>query len=228
MRALLLVVAGCGRVGFEPALDAGEPEVVYALDTAAAGGRVTASDPADDGFCQPAACPLGVAGIHGGAAHFSGAQGVHLGIPALAGAPPYTVAAWFRRTGGGDGTLVAKPIDAASYDDAFSLWVRADGTVVFETAFASRAADYLSGGLVDDGWHHAAASYDGQTKRLYVDGILSGAEATTDCLDAAGPLYLGTDLDVAAPINALVGDLDDVHFVPRVLSDPEIAALATP
>ena len=84
-------------------------------------------------------------------------------------------------------------------------------------------------------WHHLAAVYDysGQQVRIYIDGepqevqiyidgvlstdqLVTGEIATTD-----DSLFLGHPSDAG-----LIGELDDVHFYKRVLTDDEILQLA--
>jgi len=76
------------------------------------------------------------------------------------------------------------------------------------------------------GWHHIAATVDGATLAVYVDGLLA------DSLSAMSPPYtddavrVGCDFDQAAEEGFLMGMLDDVRLYDRPLTPDEIAALA--
>jgi hypothetical protein len=73
-------------------------------------------------------------------------------------------------------------------------------------------------------WVHLAATYDGDTIRLYVDGEL---EASADGPSSVGtnndPLGIGAGADGFRPLE---GALDDARIYDRALSGAEIAALA--
>lgn len=47
--------------------------------------------------------------------------------------------------------------------------------------------------VLDGGWHHLAATWDGATKLLYVDGAQIGAQAFVGLSTNTGPLHIGDD-----------------------------------
>ncbi len=81
--------------------------------------------------------------------------------------------------------------------------------------------------LAPDTWYHVAASYDGATWRLYVNGALDGQLAVNAIprSDSIQHFGLGTALDSAGtPVGALDGTLDEVRIWDRALDPQEILA----
>lgn len=77
-------------------------------------------------------------------------------------------------------------------------------------------------------WHHIAASYDGTTLRLYVNGALRSSTAAPPPRSVAAPIRIGRGPDLASetsPTQPFRGVLDDVRIYTKALSDAEIAAL---
>lgn len=75
--------------------------------------------------------------------------------------------------------------------------------------------------LINDGiWHHIAATYDGTTAKIYVDGLLENSLAVTmsfvSCQTSIGNDHLSEYFD---------GKLDDIGVWNRVLSATEVASL---
>ena len=71
-----------------------------------------------------------------------------------------------------------------------------------------------------DTWTHLAATWDGATLRLYVDGVLSGTKAVSGALvDSAGPLEIGGN---AVWGELFAGLIDDVRVYNRALTASEI------
>ncbi len=89
--------------------------------------------------------------------------------------------------------------------------------------FSGQSADVGgSTDLLDSRWHHVAATYDGSTVRLYVDGALnnSGAQSLNTTTQM---LYIGR-----APVRMseyFDGDIDDLRIYDRALRANEISAL---
>jgi hypothetical protein len=80
-------------------------------------------------------------------------------------------------------------------------------------------------------WHHVAATYDGGTWRLYLDGVLDG-ERVADAVprfDSIQHFGLGAAFDSkGAPSGGLHGALDEVRVYSRALTDLEIRPRCTP
>jgi hypothetical protein len=78
-------------------------------------------------------------------------------------------------------------------------------------------------------WHHVAASFDGTTWRLYVDGVLDvqAEAAAAPRSDSIQHFALGTAMDsMGTPQGRLAGALDEVRVWNRARTDAEIAESA--
>lgn len=133
-------------------------------------------------FGAPPHAPQWIHELSGAALHFDGDAFVDVERSIFLEPATVTVEAWVRGTGSDSSTyILAKGADdcvAASY----ALYTGASSGLCF---YIFDGANYIlspDGGTAiwDGNWHHAAGSYDGQTVRLYVDGveIQSGTPAT--------------------------------------------------
>jgi len=225
---LLCAVAACGRIDFDPDYGIAGLVVCYPMDDDPSRGHVRATVPAYDATC--AACPTASAGHDGGAYTFAGAQSVELPAigSALVGATANSVTVWARLQDNSynDG-IVSKPLVLDNNTNAFKLETAPPGIVLYETSACGTAYDTINAsGNLAGAWHHLATTWDGATKRLYVDGVLNASE-TTVVLDSDLPVELGADIDTGLIDAWMVGDLDDVCFWNRALDDIELASLAS-
>ncbi len=81
---------------------------------------------------------------------------------------------------------------------------------------------------INDGqWHHVAATYNGSTIALYVDGTLDASRAATGHIaQDSFPMYIGGDAQPPTGHTYLFnGKIDEVSLYNRALSAPEIAAI---
>jgi hypothetical protein len=144
---------------------------------------------------------LGAAPMAGVAANnalsFDGANDyVTFGSASRLGASNFTIEVWFRRTGAGttastgSGGVTAVPLlakgrgeaDGSNRDMNYFLGIRASDNVL--VADFEEGANGTTPGLnhpiagvtpiSNNVWHHAAATYDGATWRLYLNGALEG------------------------------------------------------
>ena len=174
----------------------------------------------------PAALRLGSSNAH-----------VALGNPAALGLAQFTLECWFRRDGSGvttstgTGGVTALPLvtkgraeqDASNVDMNYFLGIRgADSVLVAD--FEEGAAGATPGlnhpvigttPVTRGTWHHAAATYDGTTWRLYLDGVIDG-QATVgqpprfDSIQHAG---LGTAFNsTGVAAGYFNGTLDEVRI----------------
>jgi len=169
---------------------------------------------------------------------FNGTNGVaSFGNPPELGLPQFTIECWFRRDGAGTGTntgtggAIAIPLLAHGRGDQdtgqvhvnWFLGIRASDHVLmadFEESSAGPSPSlnhpvFGTTPIPADGvWHHGAATYDGATWRLYLDGIL---EATLDVHRPAGtptvmPASLGSALNTAGTADGFFhGAIDEAR-----------------
>jgi hypothetical protein len=81
--------------------------------------------------------------------------------------------------------------------------------------------------LATNTWYHVAATWDGATVKIYVNGVLdmTPVSRTGTISTDTRPVYLGGRWGNTDVTN---GSVDDVRFYSRALTQPEIAALMVP
>jgi hypothetical protein len=150
--------------------------------------------------------------------------------PAINNIEHFTVAAWTYRTSGVGryqcvlsrqvDTLVTEVYSIAFYDDDVSLLLTKPATGTYE--YAARG---LGKGALNR-WQHVAATFDGTTARLYVDGSEVGTLSYPRPLTkSTAPLYLGTNKNPSRA-EPMAGRIDEVLLYSVPLPAGAIAALA--
>ena len=135
-----------------------------------------------------------------------------------------TVATWIRRDTNpatGDQYIIYRR--NATIGSVVHILQTATGNVCF-----SINSDQICDGIIPTAeWHHIAGTYDGSTKRLYVDGILRTQSPSTGTLTFQNgySLYLGSNQGGAFPFN---GQLDDARIYSRAITADEVWKLAHP
>ncbi len=143
----------------------------------------------------------------------------------------FTAEGWFKVSSSVNRGIIVGIDNAANAltaaDRLFRLYVRGSGEVMF--FINNSSGTYVEFGSVvtylDNFWHHAAATFDGTTVSIYVDGVfkasqlLSGATAT-----GAGSWLLIGSGQIGSTGNAqqFTGNLDEVALYGSVLSDQHI------
>ena len=145
---------------------------------------------------------------------------VTLGPAPGLGAARFTIETWFRRDGAGVGTntgsggVIAIPLvtkgmaevdDTNNRDMNYFLGIRqTDGVLVADFEDTATGGNHPVAGTTaiaaGPGWRHAAATYDGSTWRLYLDGVLEREQAVgafTPRFDSIQHAALGTALNSA-------------------------------
>lgn len=242
MRASLLVVlAGCGRLGF----DDGASTIDAAPDAPDGIAAFVARYPMDDdprgsgivGSAQlPASCtscPAPTPGVFGGAYEFDGST-TFFAIPStsLIGLAPYSISVWIRveqlPNPGFGRSVVNKALAQPAMQNAVNLVILDGPTIAQETSVTGALSDYNRSAipLVLGAWHHVAATWNGTDKRIYVDGALGGLEPGVTAVDSNEPIRVGADFDVNMPVYFFGGAMDELRFYDRPLDETEVAALA--
>jgi hypothetical protein len=154
----------------------------------------------------------------------------------------FTVEAWVRRDGGGRaastgvGGLALVPIagkgrgedDGSNVDCNYAFGFFGDVLGAdFEDMASGANHPVIGRTAVPAGqWHHVAASYDGTTWRLFLDGVLDGQSAAraTPRADSIQHFGIGRLYDsMGAAAGAFDGAIDEVRVWSRARSESEIA-----
>lgn len=198
---------------------------------------LTIGDPPEPGFCEFEP-PLASSGLV-----FDGQGGVVMGVAPALGLETFTLEAWVRRDGRGRaagtgvGGLKLVPIiskgrgesDGSELDCNYAFGFYGDVLGADFEDMASGKNHPIQGqtAIPLGSWHHVAASYDGTTWRLYVDGVLD-AEQKVDAVprhDSIQHFGLGAAYDSkGAAAGGLLGALDEVRVYDRALDAGEIQA----
>ena len=245
--AVLLALAGCGRLGFSSSSDAAADVVAdadvngivgwWAMESIAGDMTADSSGHGHPGVCSSAAmsCPVIVAGKHGNGLRFDGVND-HLDIadaPDLETTIAFTVAAWLwidALPTGSNYYCFANKFIGTQTGNSWQVCVTQSGALYFGTAYNAVNGDdlYTNNILVTTAaWHHIAVRWDGTFKTIWFDGVNETGQPASITFDGS-PIVLGYDIDNSAPVAPLAGILDDVRIYNRALSDAEIVPLSAP
>jgi hypothetical protein len=239
VRAVVLIaLAGCGRIAFDPARDGPAAD-----DGARSDQRVDAVvDPDllfhlsfENGFFDVARghttvcygpCPTLAPGRIGvGAASFNG-TGCFSVVDATDLHPTtYTFAVWAAIDVPAQNVdLIARPLNGATTSiDTFEMWAQPDSGIVT----LANGVQTLVTGLDITQWHHYVGVYDGSALISYRDGSLSGADSgATTTMYGPDSYFVGCDRDNGVDVARLSGRIDDVRFYGRALTAQEVGVLA--
>lgn len=174
-------------------------------------------------------------GKHGRRAlHFDGSSYVIIESPSQAldlVNTSYTLAWWQRLDflpNGQPQRIIAKD-EGADYTGGYSVHVWSDNQI--QSSHNSGPAQNWSSGFVPGtNWQHFALTFDGNERRLYVNGDLSARTLTTGALRSDGddPLVIGAISSESGLIQFFRGDLDDIRIYDYALSSEEIKAFLPP
>ncbi|MCA9490718.1 MAG: hypothetical protein KC621_12395 [Myxococcales bacterium] len=139
------------------------------------------------------------------------------------GSAPFTIEAWIRpnATISASQGVMSWGETAGSTQKRVALRVTTPNNVKLD--FAGTAHNTGAGSDLDDGlWHHLAATWDGSTRRLYVDGTFRGAKGASPNLET-------TDVQIGSAFDGefFDGALDEVKVYDFALSDTQVAWAAT-
>lgn len=238
----MLVLAGCGRVAFDPRPTTGPADAApsdgptdpsglvawYAFD-----GDLHDALGGPDGSCvSSSSCPVVIAGHHGPAIELDGTSCVQVVDSGALDLPTLTLSIWLRAEAlGPNATQVSKRVDAGgSFYDSWQLEIPSSPSASESFTYKGSAANeevVSAAGAIELGvWQHVAATFDGTTKRLYIGGVRVASQPESQALSYdTHPMLIGCD-DNATLVEHFQGALDDLKIFDRALSDAEIADLA--
>ncbi|HNO77103.1 MAG TPA: DNRLRE domain-containing protein [Phycisphaerae bacterium] len=203
-----------------------------------------AADCDDGDACTTDECALASVS----ALEFDGSNdGVSMGTAPLLGAAQFTLEAWIKPTGSGltassgSGGIVAVPIVAKGRGEAdgdnrdMNYFMGIDGTssvltADFESVDPAPNNFPVSGTTAIDTlnvWYHVAATYDGATWRLYLNGVLDGSNTVnrTPRFDSIQHFSLGTaQTSTGSSAGRFEGLMDEVRVWNYARSESAIQA----
>ncbi|HXU81714.1 MAG TPA: LamG domain-containing protein [Polyangia bacterium] len=178
-----------------------------------------------------------VAGRVGGALSFPGGSSASIGVripysTEIDELRAFTIAAWFRLASvpgfGMQRSVISRQLGRTT-GEVFNLTCNNGDVVVYipgsggQINFEARA----KGAAVLGAWTHGAATYDGRTLRLYVNGREAAASSFADRLvsSVGTPVYIGTNKNTtnSEPFHGLI---DEVALYSYALSPAAVAQLA--
>ncbi len=216
--------------------------------------RLTADDGPNEVFDEVTVAVLDPGPVPNFGIDFDGTNDyVTFGNNAALGLPQFTIETWFRRDGAGVGAdtgsggvtaipLVTKGLhqsDGSNEDMNYFLGIHATSGVLvadFEEGAAGTTPGQnhpISGTtVIQNGiWYHAAATYDGTTWRLYLNGVLDatplpvGQPVRADSIQHSG---LATAMNASGTIEGFFnGIMDEARIWNGARTEPQIQAAMT-
>lgn len=242
---VVLLLAGCGRLAFDPLAvgDTGRDaagDAVAVATTIPPGAKIwlkmetdptvsTVSIVDSAGGHRSAcvgSCPANVSALHALGYQFAMNEIDVAPAADLDSSAGFTAAIWVQLTQlpASTACVWSKPFDIANVYDTFTLCFDPAATTTFDSETPGGIADSENGpALTLHAWHHLAMTWDGTTKRGYVDGI----EVVTKVVQI-GAANIGLALGAENSAYYTPAITDDALYYTRTLSAAEIAHLATP
>ncbi|MBD3175632.1 MAG: hypothetical protein GF320_10660 [Armatimonadia bacterium] len=207
-------------VGGFVARPAGDPLALWSFEPdaplASASGAMTLTAPD---------APEIVPGVHGAAVWLEGVHAIQVDEPGMPELPEgITVSAW------------VLPTDLSGYREI--LRQECDRRVLFSfqhgggiLALGLNIGGYMEcdapvdpAAVLDGNWHHCAATFDGETMRVYLDGSEIGSLARPGMIatDPDAPVFVGSSSGTSEHFQ---GGLDEVRLYDRPLPATEISRL---
>lgn len=164
-----------------------------------------------------------VNGKFGTALEFKGSEFVQLrkseaGLP-FGGTDPFSITAWVKNQGGG--TIIGK--FNGGIIGAYILVINSAGVFTFHREVAPWGLNGVKA-LPAGEFGHVAATYDGQTMRIYVNGKLDVEQARgAQNTDLVTPVLIGARYTQGKPSEFFRGVLDEVILFKIALDETQIA-----
>lgn len=203
---------------------ADSPKAYYRLDDS---GCCTAADSSGNGYSATYASSgitySATGGISGDSdtaitTSYNGAAVTRSDSFLPSGSSARTLEAWEKTTTSGVFAIVS--YGTAATNQYVAMNIGSGPTLSFDgyTNYVLKTAPYS---LEDGNWHYLAATFDGTTAYLYIDGQQIGSGAVPLSTVASQGLWLGNAADGAS---AFPGSLDEVAIYPTALSATQISA----
>jgi hypothetical protein len=238
---IAFMMIGCGRIGFDETVassrDANgdavaDPSLLawYPMDGDPSAGAIDASGHGRLMACGLTGCPTARTGhIGGGFAFTSGVYLHHASDSEIAGVGAFTVALWlWVDTPSAAGYSVFAKTVGSTVENSWDLGTYSSNIPAFCTSADgnSNSCDLATAAGPVATWYHLAGTWDGSTKRIYVNGVARAFSPRAVIFDTHD-ITLGCDDENGSLDWCLEGAIDDVRLYDRALSDAEIAMLSS-
>ena len=145
--------------------------------------------------------------------------------PSLRPALGLTIEAWIKPSPGA-WVLTGKQLGAGCCSNSFQIELRAGGPLNFILSDPGRGEHMCSSGVQPSTgvWHHVAATWDGATMLLYLDGVVVASAPYGGPIGYdSNPVLIGADDDGGGNPGCcgFLGAMDDVRISDVALSPPE-------
>ena len=121
--------------------------------------------------------------------------------------------------------LISKYDTASGADRSFLLQVDSADKINFQciTSVGSNSVSPGNPATAIDTWYHVAATYDGATLKLYLDGVLIGSTAHTGTVvDTTEPFCIGSHTSGSPNANWFDGQIAGVFVGSTALTEAEV------
>jgi Tol biopolymer transport system component len=145
---------------------------------------------------------------------------------------PFTIEAWvLTETNAVPQTILSKWQDPTSFspsERAYAVELTAGGAVRFLMSRTDNQEDtsfqeFTAGHVAPGDWHHVACTFDGNVRRIFIDGVLAGEKATSGIPHPARTgLLIGARMFGSTPQQKFAGWMDEVRLWTDARSAVEI------
>lgn len=138
----------------------------------------------------------------------------------------FTIEAWAKVEGGAGTYRSVMTSRKESNTGGYIIYAGVDNQWQFWTGnnTAGTWHEQNSGVAVSDEWTHLACSFDGTSKRIYINGILANSSVTSFTQNTSAPLRIGAGATEGTPLFYFPGQIDEVRIWSDVRSQAEIQA----
>ncbi len=140
------------------------------------------------------------------------------------GSQNFTVEAWVKPAAGIWGSVVSK-FQHESTHEGYSLEMYSDRRValLFGNNWSDWTVTTSTNQLTLNTWHHIAATYDGSTVKIYIDGHLEASAAWTNGItDSGTPLVIGARMGTTVLGTFFAGSIDEVRVWNSVRTEAQL------
>lgn len=157
--------------------------------------------------------------IIGGSAHFSSNSIINCGNDSSLGITgSFSICAWFKFEDNSVSAIAGK------YSNLLGYHLITLGSSIAIGVDSQSSCSFLTTGMTQRTWYHIAATYDGTTAKIYLDGAEMDTATYTAPTVSGGDFWIGGD-DSGAGANFFDGNVAGVRLWSRALSQLEIQSI---